>query len=144
VFSVVIADARPREQERAARISGALPPQAVLDLCDKLWWDEFADLVAGAAHVICLESSTSHVAAAFRIPSSVIMPATNDPKQFGPANPKAKILTFATPCAPCFRSGGCDHMACIQRVSAEDAVRSVLEGLAGGSELQPRRSELSR
>jgi ADP-heptose:LPS heptosyltransferase len=143
--SIVIAGAGPRERQRAARISDALAPQAILDLCDRLSWDEFADLVAGAAHVICLESSTSHIAAAFRIPSTVIMPATNDPKQFGPANPKAKILTFATPCAPCFRSGGCDHMACIVRVSAGDAAGSVLDslGLPGGSELQSERSEFS-
>jgi ADP-heptose:LPS heptosyltransferase len=143
--SIVIAGAGPRERERAARIADALPSQTVLNLCDKLSWDEFTDLVAGAAHVICLESSTSHIAAAFRISSTVIMPATNDPKQFGPANPKARILTFATPCAPCFRSRGCDHMACIRRVSAGDAVAAVLDslGLAGGSELQSGHSEFS-
>jgi hypothetical protein len=56
-----------------------------------------------------LDSSASHVAAAFRIPTTVIMPAINDPKIFGPLNDQANILTFKTPCAPCFRSGGCDH-----------------------------------
>jgi len=127
--SVVIAGAGARERERAARIADALPPQAVLDLCDRLSWDEFADLVAGAAHVVCLESSTSHMAAAFKIPSTVIMPGTNDPKQFGPASDKANILTFKTPCAPCFRSHGCDHMACIHQVTASDATSSVLEAL---------------
>jgi ADP-heptose:LPS heptosyltransferase len=128
-LSLVMAGAGPREQQTAARISEALAPQAILNLCDKLSWDEFVDLVAGAAHVVCLESSTSHIAAAFKISSTVIMPSTNDPKQFGPANEKASILTFKTPCAPCFRSRGCEHMACIQRVSADDVTRSVLESL---------------
>ena len=127
--SIVIAGAGARERERAGRISAAVPPHAVINLCDKLSWDEFIDVIAGAAHVVCLESSTSHIAAAFKIPTTVVMPATNDPKQFGPANDQARILTFRTPCAPCFRSGGCAHMACIQRVTAKDAIGSVLEAL---------------
>ena len=101
----------------------------MVNLCDKLSWDEFAALVAEAAHVVCLESSTSHLAAAFRIPSTVIMPATNDPVQFGPTNDQARILTFPTPCAPCFRSLGCDHMACIRRVSVAEAREAVLSRL---------------
>ena len=122
--SVVLAGAGPRESERAARISEA--SAGVINLCDKLSWDGFVALVSRAAHVVCLESSTSHVAAAFRIPSTVIMPATNDARQFGPANDQARILTFPTPCAPCFRSHGCEHMACIRQVGADEATAAVL------------------
>jgi ADP-heptose:LPS heptosyltransferase len=124
---VVVAGAGARERERASRIANALPPHAILNVSDLLSWDEFADLVEGAAHVICLESSTSHVAAAFKVPSTVIMPGTNDAKQFGPDNDKADILTFKTPCAPCFRSSGCESMACIRQVSVSDATISVLK-----------------
>jgi ADP-heptose:LPS heptosyltransferase len=125
--AVVLAGAGARERQRADRISEAVP--AVINLCDRLSWDEFAALIGQAAHVICLESSASHLAAAFQIHSTVIMPATNDPRQFGPANDNASILTYPTPCAPCFRSLGCDHMTCIQRVSAADATRAVLADL---------------
>jgi ADP-heptose:LPS heptosyltransferase len=125
--SVVLAGAGARERERADRISQRVP--AVVNLCDRLSWDEFAALIARAAHVICLESSASHLAAAFQIHSTVIMPATNDPRQFGPANDNARILTYPTPCAPCFRSLGCDHMTCIQGVSAADATHAVLGDL---------------
>jgi ADP-heptose:LPS heptosyltransferase len=127
--SVVIAGAGAREKQRADRISAAMRPGDVLNLCDEMSWDEFVDIVAGAAHVVCLESSTSHIAAAYQVPTSVIMPAINDPKQFGPANDRANILTFKTPCAPCFRSQGCEHMVCINRVSAGDATRSVVRAL---------------
>jgi len=75
------------------------------------------------------DEQPSHIAAAFRKPSTVIMPGINDPKMFGPANDTARILRFQTPCAPCFRSGGCEHMACIRGVTAEDATVSVLKGL---------------
>jgi ADP-heptose:LPS heptosyltransferase len=126
---VVLAGAGPRETERAGRIAAALPPSEVQDLCDRLSWDEFVDLIAGASYVMCLDSSTSHVAAAFRIPSTVIMPGINEPKLFAPANDRASILKFKTPCAPCFRGGGCEHMACIRGVTIEDATTSVLKGL---------------
>jgi ADP-heptose:LPS heptosyltransferase len=121
---VVLAGAGPRERQRADRISERVP--AVTNLCDRLSWDEFAALIEGATHVVCLESSASHLAAAFHIPSTVIMPGTNDPRQFGPANDNARILTFPTPCAPCFRSLGCDHMTCIKGVSTAHAADAVL------------------
>jgi ADP-heptose:LPS heptosyltransferase len=126
---VVLAGAGQRESQRAGRIAAALPPSKVLDLCDRLSWDEFVDLIAGAAYVMCLDSSTSHVAAAFRIPATVIMPGINEPKLFAPANDRASILKFKTPCSPCFRSGGCEHMACIRGVTVEEATASVLKGL---------------
>jgi ADP-heptose:LPS heptosyltransferase len=136
--TVVLAGAGERERERAARISDA--SAGVISLCDKLSWDGFVALVAGAAHVVCLESSTSHVAAGFGIPSTVIMPATNDPRQFGPANDKARILTFRTPCAPCFRSHGCEHMACIRQVTSAEAAAAALNSNArtGAQPVIPR------
>lgn len=124
---VVVAGAGARERERAARIQEAAP--GIVNLCDKLSWDEFVALIAGAGQVVCLDSSTSHLAAAFRVSSIVIMAATTDYRQLGPANINAKILTFSTPCAPCFRSDGCEHMACIQEVSAQQAVQAVVSRL---------------
>ena len=126
---IVLTGAGQRESERAARIAAALPPSKVLDLSDRLSWDEFVSLIAEAAYVMCLDSSTSHVAAAFGIPSTVIMPGINEPKLFAPANDRASILKFKTPCSPCFRGGGCDHMACIRGVTVEEATASVLKGL---------------
>jgi ADP-heptose:LPS heptosyltransferase len=122
--TVVLAGVGPRERERASRIEDSVGV-GVLNLCDKLCWDEFTALVAGAAHVVCLDSATSHLAAAFRIPATVIMPTTNDPVQFGPASDQARVLSFPTPCAPCFRSMGCDHMACIRKVTVAEATAAV-------------------
>jgi ADP-heptose:LPS heptosyltransferase len=122
--TIVLAGAGSRERERAARVQEAVG--AIVDLCDRLSWDEFVALVAEAAHVVCLDSSTSHLAAAFQIPSTILMPGINDPMQFGPVNSRARILTFPTPCAPCFRSHGCDHMACIRQIPVSQVGAAVL------------------
>jgi ADP-heptose:LPS heptosyltransferase len=122
--NVVIAGAGTRERERAARIQEAA--SGITNLCDRLSWDEFVALVAGADHVVCLDSSTSHLAAAFKVPSTVIMPGISDPRHLGPVNINARILTFQTPCAPCFRSKGCEHMACIRDISAQQAIQAVV------------------
>jgi ADP-heptose:LPS heptosyltransferase len=123
-MTVVVAGVGARERSRSERIQEAVP--GIINFCDKLPWNDFVALVAGASHVVCLESSTSHVAAAFRIPSTVIMPGTNDHGQFGPANINARILSFPTPCAPCFRTEGCEHMACLREVSVQQAVEAVV------------------
>jgi ADP-heptose:LPS heptosyltransferase len=124
--TIVLAGAGSRERERAARVQEAVG--GVVDLCDRLSWDEFVALVAKAAHVVCLDSSTSHLAAAFQIPSTILMPGINDPAQFGPVNSRARILTFPTPCAPCFRSRGCNHMACIRQVLVPEVRAAILGG----------------
>lgn len=124
---VVLAGAGTRERDRAARIQEAVG--GVVNLCDRLSWDQFVTLVAEATHVVCLDSSTSHLAAAFRIPSTVIVSGTSEQRQFGPANEQARILTFPTPCAPCFRSRGCDHMACVRNVGVAEVAEAVLKRL---------------
>jgi ADP-heptose:LPS heptosyltransferase len=121
--TVILAGAGARERERAARIREVV--EGVVDLCDSLSWDEFVALVARAAHVVCLDSSTSHLAAALRIPSTVIASGITDPIQFGPSGDRAQILTFPTPCAPCFRSNGCEHMACVRNVGVAEVTQSV-------------------
>ncbi|QQO13542.1 glycosyltransferase family 9 protein [Bradyrhizobium diazoefficiens] len=122
--SIVLAGSGERERERAERIQANVG-SAIINLCGQLTWDEFVALIAGASHVVCLESSTSHVAAAFRIPSTVIMSGTNEYRQFGPANVNARILRYNTPCAPCFRTTGCEHMICLKGVTADQVFQSI-------------------
>jgi ADP-heptose:LPS heptosyltransferase len=125
---VVLAGSGARERERGARIRENV--EGITDLCDKLSWEEFAALVARAAHVVCLDSSTSHLAAALRIPSTVIAAGTTDLGQFGPAGDRAEVFKYPTPCAPCFRSNGCEHMDCVRRVSVADIANSVTNKMA--------------
>jgi ADP-heptose:LPS heptosyltransferase len=125
---VILAGAGARERERCARIREKV--EGVVDLCDKLSWNKFASLVEHAAHVVCLDSSTSHLAAALQIPSTVISSGITDQVQFGPAGGQAEIFSFPTPCTPCFRSNGCEHMACVRRVGVAEIAHSVTSRLA--------------
>lgn len=135
-YRVVLAGAGKREKTRAEALAAKVP--GAIDLCDTLKWPAFVALVAGASHVICLDSSSSHVAAGFKIPSTVIMPSINDHRQFGPASPNSTVMSFKTPCAPCFRSAGCEHMDCIRKVTADEVYRSVKARLvADGVRVQP-------
>src|SRR5271155_4041180 len=92
-----------------------LPPRSTLfDYLDLWSWDGTLDRIHHALYVECRDRRGrrgSPPAAAFRVPSTVIMPGINEPKLFAPANDRANILKFKTPCSPCFRGGGCEHMA---------------------------------
>lgn len=128
-MTIALAGAGARDRDRCRAIVEAMSSNAVIDLSDKLSWDQLVDLIAHASYVVCLDSSTSHLAAAFNVPSTVIMPGINYPTMFGPANDKATTITFKTPCAPCFRGGGCEHMACVRLVGVDDVAPSVLKGM---------------
>ncbi len=129
--TVVLAGSGARERERTARIRENVGE--IVDLCDKLSWDQFAALVARATHVVCLDSSTSHLAAALRIPSTVIAAGITDLGQFGPGGDRARIFTFPTPCAPCFRSNGCEHMICVRGVGVAEIANAVTSQLASAN-----------
>jgi ADP-heptose:LPS heptosyltransferase len=110
-----------REGDRAKRLAAkAAPGQASLFL-DRNWSDYVA-LIADAAVVFCLESSAGHLAAAFSVPTVAIYTGCNEARLWGPNNPRARILTAPTLCAPCHRSDGCEAMACVRDVQPEDVL----------------------
>ena len=117
-----------QEAERARRVCKQSPTGRTLLFMNRKW-EDFTALVAGAAALICLESSASHVAAAFSVPTVAIYSGTNELRLWGPDNPNALIVSAPTGCAPCHRSG-CASMACIRGVSPADvltALRSVMQ-----------------
>jgi ADP-heptose:LPS heptosyltransferase len=125
-----------REAERIRRVVAGLPGANATFLLDRPWPD-YVGTVARAAHVICLDSSSAHIAAAFSVPTTVIYPGLVDPVQWGPCNPNARVLTAPVGCAPCYRNRGCAAMACIRHVTpgqVVDAVRAALPdpGRPGG------------
>lgn len=126
---VAIVGAGQREAERAHRVTaslqldqGARRGGLFLDLP----WDSFVTMVAKAKCLICLETSAAHVAAAFAVPTVAIYTGTNDHTLWGPDNPRARILSAPTACAPCHRRG-CDAMACIRGVTPERVFEAFLD-----------------
>jgi ADP-heptose:LPS heptosyltransferase len=126
---LVFAGAGTREAECIRRVTAGIAADKVTVLVNRSW-AEYVAIVAQAAHVIGLESSSAHVAAAFSVPTTVIFPGLNDPVQWGPRNPNARVLTGAVGCAPCHRGRGCEAMACIGGVTPDQVVAAVRSAMA--------------
>jgi ADP-heptose:LPS heptosyltransferase len=120
---LIIAGNGPEEEARARRIA-ASSPQTPSVLFVNNRWNDFVALLAGAAGLICLESSGSHVAAAFSIPTVAIYSGTNEHRLWAPDSSSTRILTAPTACAPCHRTG-CDAMACIRGVTPDDVLAAI-------------------
>jgi ADP-heptose:LPS heptosyltransferase len=119
----------PREAERARRIAEHSPSGRTMLFLDRKW-EEFVALVAGAAGLICLESSAGHVGARFLIPTVAIYTGINEHRLWGPDNPNARTLSAPTGCAPCHRSD-CESMACVRGVTPEEVLKALRPAMQG-------------
>lgn len=128
-WQIVLAGSGAREAVRIRSVVTAAASSAVATLIDRPW-DEYVSVIAHAIHLICLDSSGVHIAAAFSVPTTAIYSGLVDVEQWGPANSRARILTAPVGCAPCFRHTGCAAMACIRGVTAAQVVAAVKESLA--------------
>jgi ADP-heptose:LPS heptosyltransferase len=113
-----------REVERANRVAAALP-LGVITLVMNRPWAEYVGVIARAKHLICLDSSSAHVAAAFAVSTTAIYPGIVDSGQWGPWNPNARMLTAQVGCSPCYLNSGCAAMACIRGVTPEQVINAV-------------------
>ena len=125
---LVFAGSSPREAERIRRVAAGLPAGTATIFVDRSW-PEYVAMIVRAAHVVCLESSSAHVAAAFSVPTTAIYPGLNNFVQWGPSNPHARVLTTPVGCAPCYRNGGCEAMACIRGVTPARVIATVRAAL---------------
>jgi heptosyltransferase II len=74
-----------------------------VNLCGKLSLSESAELLKHCALLISNDSGATHLASALQMNHIVFFGAT-DEIEFGPyLNPKATILRFPLPCAPCYQ-----------------------------------------
>jgi ADP-heptose:LPS heptosyltransferase len=121
--TVVLLGHGKTEEERAGRVGAGVP--GVVDLSGKLTWTQLTAVIAATDHLVCLESSSSHLAAGLGVPVTVVMPGINAPWFVGPNSPVASAATHPMPCAPCFRTMGCAEMDCIGKVSVDQVLALV-------------------
>ena len=135
---LVFCGAGASEGNRSRRLASLAAPDRVSLRLDQEW-SEFVSLIAGAALVVCLDSVSAHLAAAFSIPTVAIYTGCNDAELWGPDNPNARVLTAPTLCAPCHRPHGCAAMACVREVRAADVLAALndLRPMAGSETDQP-------
>jgi ADP-heptose:LPS heptosyltransferase len=121
---VVITGAGAREEALGARLAAG--DESVVNLVGKTDWPGLLATIAGAEALVCPDSSAAHIGALFNIPTVAIFTGTNNPAQWAPRNPYARILVKPIPCAPCNRPG-CLAMACIRGVTVEEVVAALQE-----------------
>lgn len=129
-WRIVLAGRGPREAERIRRVAAGLPAASVVTLIDQAW-SRYVAVIAAAAHVVSLDSSSVHVAAAFSVPTTAIYGGMTDAVQMGPWNRNARVLTAPVGCAPCYLNTGCETMACIRGVTADQVIQAVRARLEG-------------
>jgi ADP-heptose:LPS heptosyltransferase len=121
---IVLTGAGAYEEALAERITAG--DDSTVNLVGKTDWEGFVSTVAGADALICPDSSAAHVGGLFEIPTVAIFTGTNNPAQWGPCNPYARLLVKQLACAPCYRPG-CSAMACIRGVTVDEVLNALRE-----------------
>jgi len=112
--------------ETALTDSIAIETRDSVNLCGRLDWPSFVEVVRSARLVIGVDSAGVHAASAVGTRSISIV-AGLSPHLFRPYGKKARVLMAPVACSPCYR--GCAAMACVRDVTPESVRAAALEQL---------------
>jgi heptosyltransferase-2 len=103
---------------------------AALNLCGRSTLEQAIDLIASARCVVSNDSGLMHVAAALGR-TLVALYGSSSPDYTPPLSPKAKILTLALPCSPCFkRECPLGHLDCLNGIAPSQVATTITLQLA--------------
>jgi ADP-heptose:LPS heptosyltransferase len=103
-----------REKEKIESFRREMPE--TLDLCDRLKWKEFVEVIANAQLLVASDSVAVHVATAVDTPAVVTGHGMTNMHLWRPASPRGKVVIHPVSCAPCYRNAGCASMACLREL----------------------------
>jgi ADP-heptose:LPS heptosyltransferase len=126
-YKIVLTGSGSHEAEVNARIKQFVP--AAIDLSSQLSFAQFVRIIQGARLLVGVESLAGHLAAVSATPSVLIYSGTVNRAQWRPFSEHSEVVTWDVPCAPCFRTNGCDGMECIRNVTVAQVSRLCLESL---------------
>lgn len=112
---LVLTGVGAREKEIAERVCHELPN--VINLCDRLTWFEFVEVVAAAKLLVSGNTVAPHVGAAVATPVVVVNHGINNLHLWHSPNANTTVLIHPEPCAPCYRNDGCASMACLRELA---------------------------
>lgn len=123
-FFIVFTGLGKEEAYRIDAVINQLPN--VFNAANCLNWQDFVAVIQGAKHVVSVDSSAAHVAAAYSIPTTVVFTGINSPAFCRPLNPNAKLLFKPLACVPCLYRRGCPTMNCIRKVTPEEVLATIV------------------
>ena len=121
-LQIVITGSGKVDQDRALNLKSDFP--GIINLVNRTDLSEFVSVVAHAKLLVCLDTATAHIAAAFSVPTVCLFTGTNNLKQWHPLADTTKVLINPVPCMPCYRPG-CFEMACIKGIQPTDVLRNI-------------------
>ncbi len=124
-FFIVFTGLGKEEACRINRIMYQLPN--VFNAANLLNWQEFAAVIQKARHLVSVDSSAVHIAAAYSIPTTIIFAGINSPVFCGPLNPKATLLFKKLTCVPCLNRKGCSTMNCIREITPDEVLATIIK-----------------
>ena len=116
---IVFTGSKGTEADMAERIAKQLGAKSV---AGALSWNEFVTCVANAAALISVDTVTGHLAACFATPSLILLSGRWGLNFFRPNSEKAITITYPVGCTPCYRSFGCETMACVRYITVADVL----------------------
>jgi ADP-heptose:LPS heptosyltransferase len=126
----VVATGGPgREAELARTVASRT---GVTSLAGRLSWAQLVTVVARAKAIVSVDTVIGHLAAAFDIPTVVLTAGRQRLANWRPNSDRAWPMTHPVACAPCFRTDGCQAMACIRLIDQAD-VLTTLQRLLGNA-----------
>ncbi len=114
----------PDDTNTIKSILSGVTGDGAIDLSGTLPIEVLGAVFKRASLVIGLDSFPAHLAAAVRTPVLVLWSGINDAAQWRPYGTNVRIVKRDVPCAPCYRSKGCEYMTCMD-ISPEDVLEMV-------------------
>ncbi len=107
------------------------PPHYIIDLCDKLTFDDLLSVLKHARFVVSNDTGPMHLAAALGTPTIGLF-GPNTPKRFGALGKRVINIYKAEKlnCSPCInvREGQfptCTNPLCMEKIKVEDVVKAI-------------------
>jgi ADP-heptose:LPS heptosyltransferase len=101
----------------------------VVDLSDRVNWDESRGIFANAAAILCANTVAMHIAGAENVPAVVVMDGTEPTGRWRPPGSHVRVLSQPVPCSPCYLSRGCAAMTCLRGVTPDQVIEAVRPSL---------------
>lgn len=108
--------------QRDAAILEELSDDALLgrNLCNRLNWSEYVQVISGASAVVSVDTVAAHVASAVQTKALVLGTGIVDRELWKPVYSLSVKLVSEVPCSPCYLKTGCAAMQCVKGLEVSE------------------------